>query len=97
MTTRRCIQCNRLFDSYNVGDDLCSTECENKHRSFIAQFQAMKKEARWLSNPLEIQTASSESLIRSLLTADGRGEEFKRRALFELLVRVKIDDFVLPK
>jgi hypothetical protein len=97
MIPRRCIQCNRLFDSFTVGDDLCSTECENTHRAFIAQFQAMKKEAKWLSNPFEIQTASSESLIRSLLTSDGRGEDFKRRALFELLVRVKIDDLILPK
>lgn len=89
----RCIQCNSPFVSCSVGDDLCSTECEDNHRAFIAKFNGMKKTAKWLAHPNEIKSAENESLVRSLCTADGRGSDFKRKALAELIVRAKMEAF----
>jgi hypothetical protein len=93
MIARRCIQCHRLFDSYTVGDDLCSTECEDAHRKFIVDFQAMKKDAKWLTNAFEIPSSSSESLVRALCTADGKGSDFKRKVLAELIIRAKTEEY----
>lgn len=47
----------------------------------------MSKEPRWITDSAEVPTASSESLRRSLLTSDGRGEAVKGPALDELLRR----------
>ena len=88
---KRCIHCHFPFLSMSVGDDLCSTKCEESHRNFIAKFNSLKKDAKWLSHTEEIPSASNESLIRSLVTADGRGSDFKRKALGELIIRVKME------
>lgn len=45
------------------------------------------KAAPWLNNINEIRTASDESLIRSLCTADGMGSDFKKHVLGEVILR----------
>lgn len=45
-------------------------------------------DAPWLSTVDQISTASNESLLRAILTADGKGSAFKEDVLREILVRV---------
>jgi hypothetical protein len=44
--------------------------------------------APWLTNLNEIRTASAESLIRSLCTSDGKGSDFKKQVLGEVILRI---------
>lgn len=87
---KRCIRCDFPFLSMSVGDDLCSTECEDRHRHFIARKTELPDDASpsvWLNNVADISGATDQSLIRSLITADGRGKDFKTKVLAELLTR----------
>ena len=46
-----------------------------------------KENSIWITDLKEIPEANNESLRRSLITLDGRGEEIKEAALDELLLR----------
>ena len=48
------------------------------------------KDAPWLSNLADIKSASKDSLLRSILTADGKGIDFKTAVLEEILSRVEL-------
>ena len=48
----------------------------------------MNKETIWITELEQIPAANDESLKRSLITLDGRGEVLKKAALEELLTRV---------
>ena len=47
----------------------------------------MSENAKWLTNGSDLQSASGESLRKSLLTSDGCGAELKEKCLEELLRR----------
>lgn len=51
-------------------------------------FGEMKMESKWITDVAEIPDATDESLKRSLITLDGRGEKIKQAALNELLERM---------
>ena len=44
-------------------------------------------ESKWLTDIAEIPGAADESLKRSIVTLDGRGQKFQQAALDELLRR----------
>jgi hypothetical protein len=46
-----------------------------------------KENSIWITDLKEISEANNESLRRSLITLDGRGEEIKAAALDELIER----------
>jgi len=46
------------------------------------------EEAVWLTDIDQIPTASNDSLRKSLITLDGRGEALKKAALKELEIRL---------
>ena len=45
--------------------------------------------SRWLTRKTDISSAEKDDLMRSLLTSDGMGKEFKKEVLLELLKREK--------
>ena len=47
-------------------------------------------ESKWITDEAEIPGAADESLKRSLITLDGRGEKIKQAALNELLKRANL-------
>jgi len=49
----------------------------------------MPEAAIWLNKADKVATASNADLRRSLLTADGRGAQFKEMCLDELLKRAE--------
>jgi hypothetical protein len=51
--------------------------------------------AKWLTSESEISSAETLSLLRGLLTADGKGADFKLHLLCELLDRENVKNLLL--
>ena len=47
----------------------------------------MTEKTKWLSREEEIPEATQEELERAIITLDGRGKEFKRKVLAEIVRR----------
>ncbi len=53
------------------------------------------KRAKMLSTESEIESADNDSLLRGLLTPDGRGSEFKLKLLVEIENRIRMDELTI--